>query len=302
MKIAILGPGAIGGLLAALFDKHGFEVVCIDKEENLQALTQNGISIESKFFGNFSAKPRFVLALDFEPDVLFVTVKAPFLESALEKVGANSVRDSLIIPLLNGIEHLDLLKNRFGKNVVAGTIGCVEAYSWELGQVIHVSNNAPCVTLFSGAGDWQKEKVKKVAGPLRQIGLEVATMDNEKDVLWSKLIRLSALAAATAASGMDLGRVRNNPEWKTYLEDYVKEAALVAKADGAAGVSAEAALEHLYKLPNELKSSLGRDLEAGRLSELDALVGSILRKGQRFGIALPTIQSTLHIIQKKYNV
>lgn len=301
MKIAILGPGAIGGLLATLFSKRGFEVVCIDKEENLLALVQSGLRIESVFFGNFSASPHFSAELDFEPDVLFITTKAPFLEKALERIDKNLVKRSLIIPLLNGIEHVDFLKLKFGESVLASTIGCVEAYLRELGQVIHVSQNAPCVTLFFGAGDWQKEKVKEVADLFRQIGFDVVMMDNEKNVLWSKLVRLSALAAITAASAKDLGYVRSDSEWGLVLANYVKEAALVARADGASA-KAEEALEHIYRLPAELKSSLERDLESGKPSEFDALIGAILRKGKKFGIALPTVQNTLNTIKKKYRV
>lgn len=301
MKIAILGPGAIGGLLAALFNKRGFEVVCIDKEENLQTLVQNGIRIESKFFGSVSAKPRFVSQLDSEPDVLLITTKAPFLEKALERIDKNLAKRFLIIPLLNGIEHVDFLKLKFGENVSAGTIGCVETYSRELGQIIHVSQNAPCVTLFSGVGDRQKENVKKIADSFRQIGFDVAIMDNEKNVLWSKLVRLSALAATTAASGKELGYVRNDPEWGLVLANYVNEAVLVAKADGAS-MKAEEALEHIFRLPAELKSSLERDLESGKPSELDALVGAILRKCEKFNIPCLAIQNTINIVRKKYNV
>lgn len=300
-NIAILGPGAIGGLLAALFDKSGFEVVCIDRKENLPALKKNGIRLESKFFGNFSANPRFSAELEFKPDVLFITVKAPFLESALRSVSSELVENTAMIPLLNGIEHVDLLKETFGKQVIAGTIGCVEAYSSELGQVVHASKNSPCVTLFSGDDDWKKEKAKKVADLLRQTGMEVAMTDNEKDVLWEKFLRLSALATLTSASGKNLGFLRSDREWRAILENFLKEAEMIARSDGAT-ITMASAIKHLDEAPASLKSSLQKDLESGKPSEWDALVGSLLRMGEKFHVSCPTIRNVLNIIKNKYNV
>lgn len=301
MKIAILGTGAIGGLLAAIFDKNGCDVSCIDREENIPIFFEIGIKLESNFFGDFVSKPKFISELDFRPDILFLTVKAPFLQNALRSVALKLLENTAIIPLLNGIEHVDLLKERFGKNIIAGTIGCVEVYSREPGEVTHASKNAPCVTLFSGDDAWKKEKAKEVADLLRQNGLEVAMMDNERNVLWEKFLRLSALAALTSASCKNLGLLRSDPKWRVALEDFLKEAEMIARADGAS-VEMASALKHLDAAPASLKSSLQKDLELGKPSELDALVGSVLRMGEKFHISCPTIQNVLNIIKNKYYI
>lgn len=301
MKIAILGSGAIGGLLAAIFYKNGCDVSCIDKEENIPIFFERGIKLESNFFGDFVSKPKFISKLDFQPDVLFLTVKAPFLQNALRSISPELVENTAMIPLLNGIEHVDLLKERFGKQVIAGTIGCVEAYSSEPGQVAHASKNPPCVTLFSGDDDWKKEKAKKVADLLMRSGLEVAMTDNEKDVLWEKFLRLSALAALTAASGKNLGFLRSDKEWRGILENFLREAETIARSDGAT-ITMTSALKHLDEAPASLKSSLQKDLESGKPSELDALVGSVLRMGEKFHISCSTILNVLNIIKNKYNI
>ncbi len=295
MKIAILGPGAIGGLLASLFWKNGHQVTCIDKKENVGALNAGGLKINSKFFGNFTATPRFIEKLDFEPDLLFITVKAPFLEEAATVAEISFLKNSIIIPLLNGLEHLDFLKAKYGEAVVAGTIGCVESFSSKPGYIEHLSDNPPCITLH------EKSKIDVIADLLKKTGISVEVLENERQVIWQKLLRLSALSALTAASRKNLGFVRSNPEWRGALENFLREAATIATADGAS-LKAEEALAQLDKLPFGLRSSLQKDLESEKPSELDALLGVILRKGRIYGISCPTIQSTINLIKKKYNV
>lgn len=298
LSIAVLGPGAIGGLLAALFCKNKFETVCVDKTDNVVHLNNNGFLVNSQFFGDFVAKIKVVASLDFEPDILFITVKAPFLKVAVDSASKEFVKNSLIIPLLNGIDHLDFLKARYGKNVVAGTIGCIESFSPELGRIEHLSKNAPCVTLCSG-NEKTKEKIKKAIGILKEIGVDVSTLEDEKAVLWSKFARLVAVATLTAATGESLGYVRSDSKWRDVLRNFAAEVSAAAKFDGVK-ITTQDIISQIEKLPADLRSSLQKDLAAKFPSELDALTGAILRRCEKYKIFCPVAANLIDEIEKKY--
>ncbi len=119
-------------------------------------------------------------------------------------------------------------------------------------------------------------------------GIEVRIGGSERQVLWSKLCRLNALALTTSASDRPLGYVRSDPRWRSALEGAVSETAAVANADGARIDPAET-LAELDRAHAELGSSMQRDIAAGREPELDAIAGAVLRAGERHGLRCPTV-------------
>jgi 2-dehydropantoate 2-reductase len=137
MKIAILGPGGVGGLIAGLLERAGTPVVVVAREPTAAAISERGLRIDSVSFGEFVARPRTDARLDEPVDVLIVATKASGLGPALERVRA---KPKLVLPLLNGLDHLPVLRRRCGAGttVLAGTIR-VEADRPEPGVVVHTS-------------------------------------------------------------------------------------------------------------------------------------------------------------------
>jgi 2-dehydropantoate 2-reductase len=105
----------------------------------MDAIKSRGIRLESQAFGTFTARPDAFEELRESPGVLIVTVKAPFLESALDRIPAALAVNALVVPLLNGIEHMAVLRTRFPANVVAGAIAGFEAVAAEPGRIVHTS-------------------------------------------------------------------------------------------------------------------------------------------------------------------
>jgi len=118
---------------------------------------------------------------------------------------------------------------------------------------------------------------------------------DEAAVLWSKLTRLVALATVTSAAGRPLGGVRADSRWRAALEAVVRETAAVARAEGAPA-DAEATLEEIAAVHDDFRSSMQRDLEAGRTPELDAIAGAVLRAGARHGIQCRALAETTAIV------
>jgi len=122
---------------------------------------------------------------------------------------------------------------------------------------------------------------------------------SEATVMWSKLVRLNALACTTSAHDKLLGEIRSTPALRAELVGAIGEASAVAEREGAEDVSAERAIEELERAHDSLGSSMQRDIAAGRPPELDAIAGAVLRAGARHGVQCPTIERLVAMIRAR---
>jgi 2-dehydropantoate 2-reductase len=280
-RIAVLGPGGVGGFLAAALIRAGENAIVVARETAAWHIDAYGIAVTSVRLGDFTVRPGVTPRLTGPVDVLFVTTKAGGLVGALERVEAPP---ALVVPLLNGVEHMRLLRQRFSA-VAAGVIR-IEVDRPELGRVVQTS---PAVRVDLATDDpaWAGA-VERLATLLERAGIPARVGASEAEVLWTKLVRLCALSCTTSAADMPLGYIRTDPRWRSALQGAVNEAARVAAAEGAA-VDPSGPLAELEEAPAELRSSMQRDIAAGRQPELDALAGAVLRAGARHGLGCPTI-------------
>lgn len=297
MRIAVLGPGGVGGLLAAALARSGEDVVVIARESTAQVIAERGLRVRSVTLGDFTAHPAAASAQAEPADVLVVATKWAGLEPALERVRAPV---GLVLPQLNGLDHMQVLRSRFDPGtVLAGSIR-VEADRPEPGVIVHTS---PFLLVSMAGGDPRaRPGMERLAKALTDAGVPARVQESEADVLWGKLVRLNALACTTSARDKLLGEIRSTPELRAELEGCMREAAEVAHAEGAADVSAERAIEELDRAHETLGSSMQRDIAAGREPELDAIPGAVLRAGARHGIACPTIERLAEMIAVRAGV
>lgn len=284
---AILGPGAIGGLLAAALWRTGADVVCVASARGAPALARHGIRLESAGLGSFVARPKIVERLLEPPAVLVVATKAPQLGEAVTAVDPAIAGDALVLPLLNGCEHLERLRRRY-RRVAAASIGHVEAYRRSPYEIVHRSPSARIEMAADDAGT--AARLAAVARGLSAAGFHAEVVESEAVAVWGKLVRLCPMACITAASGRALGAARGDPAWRPRLEEAVREVVRVAAAAGYA-VAPEVVLAQIDALPAELRTSLQRDVEAGREGELDALAGAVVRAGASHGIRCPALDA-----------
>jgi 2-dehydropantoate 2-reductase len=268
VKVAVLGPGAVGGTLAVRLARGGRDVVCVASPSTAEAIRAEGLTLEAQD-GTFVETVEAVERLERPVDLLLVTVKAPSLADALGRIDGDA---ALVLPLLNGIEHMDVLHSRFGSRVAAGSMSNFRARRDGPVRIVQTSPTA-VVTVPTQAAPL-------VSAP----GIDVRVEDDERRVLWGKLARLGPIAALTALRGRPLGELRDDPE----LRAAVAEACAVATADGAP-TSLEEQWAVVERLPDDMTTSAARDVAAGRPSELDALVGAIVRAGRRLGVPTPTL-------------
>jgi 2-dehydropantoate 2-reductase len=281
--IAILGPGGVGGFLAAALARAGTDTVVVAREQTAALIADGGIKVTSVRLGEFTARPRATATLTEPVDTLFVATKASGLEAAIERI---QTEPALVVPLLNGLDHMVVLRARFGWPTVAvGTIR-IEADRPAPAQITQTS---PFLRVDLASDDPALvEQLEPLKALLEDAGVPTTVGDREAQILWGKLVRLNALACTTSASGRQLGFIRSDPEWRAALEACIDEAAAVANADGAT-IDPASSLAELDQAHAELGSSMQRDITAGREPELDAIPGSVLRAAKRLGLACPTI-------------
>jgi 2-dehydropantoate 2-reductase len=269
-SIAILGSGAVGALIGAEVKRAGVETAIVTTEESVEAINDGGIRVVSPSFGEHVEWVPAVGGMETPPGALVVAVKGPQLASALERIAGEP---EVVVPLLNGVDHMELLRRRFA-NVVAGSVR-VQAHREGRTVVVH---RAPFLTVTVA-----EPGAPALTDALSAAGIENRVGGSEADVLWTKLSRLAGLALATTAADAPLGEVRDT------AARVAREVALVARAEGA-NVDADTVIAEQDGLPDGASSSLRADITAGRTDhELDAIGGAVLRAAARHDIATPTV-------------
>jgi 2-dehydropantoate 2-reductase len=286
--IAVLGVGGIGGMLAA---RTG--AVCVGTERTVAAIRSSGLRLVQGETTTVS-HPEAVDCLETPVGLLVVAVKAYDLDDALHRIEPAALAGTVVLPLLNGLEHVEALRERLHgtsnvararPTVAAGSIGRVEAFSPEPGLVVQ---RTPGATVTAASCDLDEDALDAALEPLRAPGIDVVLGADERAVLWEKAARVAVLAAATVASGHAVGPLRADPTWRPRLREALAEACAVASADGV-----ELALPGQWAIieamPDDLTTSAARDAASGPRTELDAITGSVVRAGLRLGVPTPTL-------------
>ena len=274
MKVAVLGPGAVGGVLTVGFMDAGVDVVCVARPDTAAVIRYEGMSLRQGQ-NQHVVRPEVTTQLQEPVELLLVTVKAPSLADALDRV---EVPPRYAVPLLNGIEHMAALRQWLPEaEVVGASIGRIEAWLERPGVVVQPTPSV-VMTVASGAP----------VELLRRSGVDVRENGTAEEVLWEKLARQAPTAAATSITQRPIGELRSDAEWRPRLRQAIAEACAVAAADGVT-LSAEAEWEIIEAMPPLLTSSTARDIRAGVPSELDAITGAAVRAGQRLGVETPAL-------------
>jgi 2-dehydropantoate 2-reductase len=286
MTVAVLGPGAVGTVFAVPLARAGYRVVCVARPETAAAVRRDGLTLV-RHGEALHARTEVVGELDEAVDVLLVAVKAYALDDALERVAAEP---TTIVPLLNGLEHVERLRALLGGRVLAASVGRLEAYR-DGPAVVAQTTGRPVVTIV-------RDGRRTVEALFAAAGAEVLTASSERAVLWEKLARLAPLAAATALTQRPVGELRDDPEWRARLEVAVEEACAVAVADHV-DLDPAAQWKIIEAMPAELTTSTARDVAAGRPSELDAITGAVVRAGRTLDVPTPTLDRLFEAAEER---
>lgn len=245
--------------------------------------------LRSARFGDIDAPGHAGSVLTRPVDICVVTVKAPNLVAAMDRVPPTMVRDAVIVPLLNGVKHVAHLRQLYPSTAVEAATIRVESTRTGPGEVQHSSPFA-AIALAEPGDAARPDLVRRFAECLLAAGLDTAVGATEADVLWQKLCFLAPMALLTTRANAAIGTVRTSDA--DLLRTVASEVCAVARAAGA-DVNDVTVLEALASVPDTMRSSMQRDAADGRETELDAIGGAVLRASRAYGVPTPRVAAVV---------
>lgn len=230
-------------------------------------------------------------------DLVLVAVKAYSLPEALAEMEPLVGTATVILPLMNGIDHLDILRERFGAERVLGGLCHIESAIAAPGRIRQLSQRRDIT--FGELDGRETERVRRIAAAFAAAGIPHRVSDDILRDMWLKLIFISAMGGMTAAAQRPLGAVLGDPGGREMYERLVREAIAVARAAGVRlpADAFERVMETSLGMDPGMTSSLQRDLAAGRPVEVDALCGPVVRHGRRLGVDTPCQQAVATVVR-----
>ncbi len=283
MRILVVGAGAIGGYFGGRLLDAGRDVTFLVREARAAKLAQSGLNIRSPN-GDLSIKnPPTVLSRNVTApyDVVLLSCKAYDLHGAIESISTSVGPDTAILPMLNGMNHLDVLSQRFGPERVLGG-QCVAAVTLDPdGTVVHL-NKTHSMT-FGEIGGGASPRVEAFKAQCEGANFDAFASDNIVHSMWEKWVFLATLAAGTCLMRAPVGDIVAAPGGENFLLDLFDEARDVAAANGYPPGEASLARAHgMYtEAGSKLTASMLRDLENGARIEADHVIGDLVARGEK---------------------
>ena len=288
MRILIVGAGSTGGYFGARLVQAGRDVTFLVRPARAAALRDDGLRVLSPH-GDFSVTPRLALAgeIDRPFDIVLVTVKAYALAGAVDDFTAAVGPQTMILPVLNGMKHVDDLQARFGAESVVGGVCRVSTTLDVQGRIVHL---APLHELVYGELDGSRSaRIEALHAFMSDAGFEARLSTHIAQDLWNKWILLATLGGICTLARGSVGEIAASEGGRDFVDAFLAEAAAVA---AAAGFTPDAqALEFIVRTltaaSSPLTSSMYRDLMAGERVEADQILGDLRARALRADPPIP---------------
>lgn len=292
MRILVVGAGATGGYFGARLAQAGRDVTFLVRERRKQQLDRLGLHVQSPL-GDFALTPvtRLASELNTAYDLIILTVKSFALAQALEDIAPAIGEQTLIMPILNGMRHIDALRQRFGAEKVIGGLCKIHATLGPQGEIVQMS---PLHQIFYGELSGEKSRrMQALDAAFHGCGVDNRLTDTILSDLWEKWLLLSTLGAVTCLSRGDTQRVLQSPGGETLLQDLFSEILAVMRADGYQERPAVTAkiYETLNNPATPMTSSMYRDLMQGNAVEADHIIGDLLARATRNSVTTPLLNA-----------
>ncbi|WP_315310209.1 ketopantoate reductase family protein [Pantoea vagans] len=292
MRILMAGAGATGGYFGARLAQAGQDVTFLVRERRYQQLQNNGLVLQTPQ-GTETLQPQLTQAstLTGHYDLIIVTVKSFALEQVMADIAPAVGPDTLIMPILNGMRHIATLQQRFGEDKVIGGLCKINATLGEQGEVIQMT---PLHQIFYGALDGNNdERLQRVDAALRDCQVDTLFSDNIMDELWEKWLLLSTLGAVCCLARGDTRQILTSRGGEALLQGIFTEILSVITAEGYQPRPAVTAriFELLNNPATPMTSSMYRDLTQGYDIEADQIIGDLLLRAKRNGLATPLLNA-----------
>ena len=293
MKIAVVGVGGVGGYFGGKLAKAGVDTVFIARGAMLEALRSKGLRVES-FSGDFTIDQ--VNATD-DPattgavDAVIFATKAWQIPEAAERAKPLIGKDTIAVPLENGMEAPEQLAHAFGREHVLGGLCGIVAYIVAPGHIRHAAID-PFV-MFGELDNSRSERAEKLRAAFERAGIKADIPADIHRAMWSKFLFIAPMSAIGALTRVPVGVWREVPETREIAVRALGEIVAVAAARGIdLGVDAvQRTLERYDAMAPDSTSSLQRDIMEGKPSELEAQAGAIVRMSRASDVPTPVCEA-----------
>jgi 2-dehydropantoate 2-reductase len=303
MKMLVVGAGSTGGFFGGRLAQAGRDVTFLVRPARAAQLREKGLEILSPH-GDARVHPKLVTADELEGsfDVLLLTVKAFSLEAALDDAAPAIGAETVILPVLNGMKHMDALAARFGKHAVAGCAAKVATTVDEAGRIVQI---APFQDLAYGEWDGTRStRMAEVDGFMKGAGFDARLSADIAREMWEKWALLATLGGTTCLMRGAIGEIAAAAGGPEFLARFFNEVVSIVNVVGVPVSDACIALTQsaFAAKGSPLTSSMYRDLQAGHPVEADQIIGDLLARGRAAGLSTPLLAAAyahLDVYQKR---
>jgi len=290
MRLLVVGAGSTGGYFGGRLAQAGRDVTFLVRPRRAAQLRESGLQIVSPH-GNVTARPKLVTAGEIEApyDAVLLGVKAYSLDAAIDDFAAAVGPETTIIPTLNGMRHLDILEERFGKEPVAGGVCKVAATIDPDGRIVQL---AEFQELVYGERDGSvSQRMERLHAFMQGAGFDARLSHSIEYEMWEKWAMLATLGGITCLMRGNIGEVVAAPGGASFILSFLDEVVSVASAVGEAPKPAflEGARKTLTTPGSTQSPSMFRDLLQGSPIEADQIIGDLLARGTNAGIPTPLL-------------
>jgi 2-dehydropantoate 2-reductase len=281
MRILVVGAGAIGGYFGGRLLQAGRDVTFLVRPKRASELATDGLVIKSPNGDVTLKNPATVQANTIKEkfDVVLLSCKAFDLDDAIASFAPAVGPKTAILPLLNGMKHLDILEKRFGANAVLGGQCAIAVTLNEQREIVQLT---PMQSLGFGERDGKmSDRVRAIADVMTAGKFGAAASTQVIQDMWEKWVFLASLAASTSTMRAAVGPILAAPGGKDFILGILDECSAVATAEGhaPAGPFSERAKGMLTAEGSQLTASMFRDIKAGAKVEADHVIGDLIARG-----------------------
>lgn len=292
MRILVLGAGAVGGYFGGRLAEAGRDVTFLVRAPRAAALAENGLKVASPL-GDFRVPVKATTAdrVGGPYDLVLLTAKHYDLDAAIEAIRPGVGPHTAVLPLLNGLVHLDRLDAAFGPGRVLGGVAYVGAVLLPDGSIRHVNRMSGIAHGERGGG--VSERTKAIEQEFSGTPVAAPANDNILREMWEKFMLIGAMAGMNCLMRGNVGEIVATEEGAGLMVEAIGEVAAIASASGF--MPRPQARDRVQTMLTERGSvnsaSMRQDLEGGRRTEAEAIIGDLLRRAQRFGIPAPLLRT-----------
>jgi 2-dehydropantoate 2-reductase len=292
MRILVVGAGAVGGYFGGRLHEAGRDVSFLTHSQQAETLRTHGLRILSPF-GDATIHPKLVLAHDISGayDLILLCVKAYSLDAAMNDFAGAVGASTTILPLLNGMRHIDLLASRFGDGNVIGGVCLVVAEMDKDNRILQLTKTQQLV--YGERGGNTSPRMETLNQTMQGSKFEAKISQNIEQEMWEKWVMLSSLGAATCLLRGNIGEIQAITGGAGVAMGILDECSAIAAACGHAPSDAFLTrAEKIMTAPGStLTSSMYRDLMNKGRVEVDQILGDLLSRGRKLGLATPLVEA-----------